>query len=43
MRVLKCKQCDTRMWEDEGEVWCPNCGWSPHMPIEDEESPEGEY
>lgn len=43
MRTIKCKRCDTRMWEDEdGAIYCPNCGWEIGTPVDDEryEMPE---
>jgi len=45
MRTIKCKQCETRMWDDEDDrLYCPNCGWEAGTTVEDEESPdEGEF
>lgn len=28
MRVMSCRRCQERMWEDEdGSVFCGSCGW----------------
>ena len=38
-----CKQCSTRMWDDEdGVLYCPNCGWEPGHPVEVDDGEQAE-
>lgn len=33
-----CKRCGTRMWDDDdGTIYCPNCGWEPNTPVDTDE------
>lgn len=44
MRTIKCKRCETRMYEDEdGLVYCPNCGWEVGTPVEDYKDPHDDW
>lgn len=39
MRLIRCKVCDTRMWDDDdGVLYCPNCGWQAGTPVDEDDS-----
>lgn len=39
-----CKRCGVRMWDDDdGTIYCPNCGWSPGEKVDTEEPDDISY
>lgn len=41
MRVLVCKRCQERMWDDgDGSIFCGSCGWEAGTLVDDDPLPE---
>jgi uncharacterized Zn finger protein (UPF0148 family) len=41
MKVIRCKRCNERMWDDDdGTVYCGTCGWEVGTVVDE---PTGQF